>query len=249
MPLRRALESSIPEARARLVPAGVELYRQGECCDSYFAVLNGWVALSVCLENGSSQILDFLTTGAFLGLRAGSKPEAEGMYHSARCLTEVLVRAYPRETLDQRITATPGLAYLLCRQLSGDEARAHDRLVSLGVRSAKERVAHLLLDLCRRLRPGLPLIRGDVVQLPLSQIRMGEAVGLTNVHVSRTLRVLREENVVDLSNGKLTILDPVALMKAAGEDWRHGPASPSREMRQERSKPPFAARPVQCLQA
>ena len=53
MPIRRELEAITDlESGARVVPAGSDLYRQGEVCSTYFIVLNGWIALSVLLDDG-----------------------------------------------------------------------------------------------------------------------------------------------------------------------------------------------------
>ena len=51
------------------MPRWLDLYRQGEVCSRYFIVLNGWIALSVLLDDGSCQILDFALPGAVLGFQ------------------------------------------------------------------------------------------------------------------------------------------------------------------------------------
>jgi len=90
MPIRRELEAIADlESGARVVHAGSDLYRQGDVCSTYFIVLNGWIALSVLLDDGSCQILDFALPGAVLGFQSG--PDAP-MYHSARCLSVVRIR-------------------------------------------------------------------------------------------------------------------------------------------------------------
>ena len=124
MPIRRELSTIADlESGARVIPIGSDLYRQGDICSTYFIVLSGWIALSVLLDDGSCQILDFALPGAILGFQ--SVPSAP-MYHSARCLSVVRVRAFPRRKLDVIIETNPRLAILLCRQVTADEARAHD---------------------------------------------------------------------------------------------------------------------------
>jgi CRP-like cAMP-binding protein len=214
MPIRKELETITDlEAGARVIPAGSDLYRQGDLCSTYFIVLNGWIALSVLLDDGSCQILDFALPGAVLGFQ--SAPNAP-MYHSARCLSLVRVYAFPRRKLDIIIETNPRLAVLLCRQITANEARAHDHLTNLGLRGARERIAHLLLEIYVRLRRRLPVEPGETIHLPLSQGHIGQALGLTYVHVCRTLQSLREQKIVRLANHKLEIIDPPALMAAAG---------------------------------
>ena len=214
MPIRKELERITDlEAGARVAPVGSDLYRQGDICSTYYIVLNGWIALSVLLDDGSCQILDFALPGAVLGFQ--SRPGAP-MYHSARCLSVVRVYAFPQSKLDTIIESNPRLALLLCRQIAADEARAHDHLTNLGLRGARARIARFLLEIYGRLRRRLPTEPGETIQLPLSQGHIGQALGLTYVHVCRTLQILREQKIVRFANHKLEIIDPPALVAAAG---------------------------------
>ena len=214
MPIRKELGTIADlETGAKVIPAGADLYRQGDICSTYFIVLNGWLALSVLLDDGSCQILDFALPGAILGFQQA--PNAP-MYHSARCLSVVRVYAFPRRKLDMIIETNPRLAILLCRQIVANEARAHDHLANIGLRDARQRIAHLLLELYVRIRQRLPIERGEIFQLPLSQGQIGQALGLTYVHVCRTLQILRQQKIVRLANHKLEIIDPEALIAAAG---------------------------------
>ena len=193
---------------------GAELYHQGETCDYSFVVMEGWVALTVILDDGSCQILDFALPGAFLALPLAFAP----MYHTARCLTDTRVCVYSHATLDRFMEKTPRLALDLCRLAASDEARAHDHIVNLSLRGARERVAHLLLELYVRLRGHLPERPGEITFLPLTQADIGQATGLTNVHVSRMLHGLREDGILHFATHALEVLDPEALITAAGLD-------------------------------
>jgi CRP-like cAMP-binding protein len=216
MPIRKELGTIADlEAGARVVSAGSDLYRQGDVCTTYFIVLSGWVALSVLLADGSCQIVDFALPGAILGFQSASNAQ---MHHSARCLSIVRVFAFPQHKLDTLIESNPRLSVLLCRQITANEARAHDHLANLGLRGARERIAHMLLEIYVRLRGRLPNLAGEIVHLPLSQGHIGQALGLTYVHVSRTLQSLREQKIVRFANHKLEIIDPPALISTAGID-------------------------------
>jgi CRP/FNR family transcriptional regulator, anaerobic regulatory protein len=108
MPVRKELATITDlEAGARVIPAGSDLYRQGDICSTYYIVLNGWIALSVLLEDGSCQIVDFALPGAVLGFQS----EAETpMYHSARCLSVTRVYTFLKVTwtrLSRVIRASP----------------------------------------------------------------------------------------------------------------------------------------------
>jgi CRP/FNR family transcriptional regulator, anaerobic regulatory protein len=214
MPIRKELAGIADlEAGARVIPSGSDLYRQGEICSTSYIVLSGWVALSVLLDDGSCQILDFALAGAVLGFQ--SRAEAP-MYHSAHCLSVVRACAVPRGKLELIIESNPRLALLLCRQIIADEARVHDHLANLGLRGARERVARLLLEIYVRSRRQLPVEPGEIIQLPLNQGHIGQALGLTQVHVCRMLQILRDQKILRFANHRLEIMDPAALVAAAG---------------------------------
>jgi CRP-like cAMP-binding protein len=78
-------------------------------------------------------------------------------------------------------------------------------------------MAHLLLELFQRLdRVGL--VADDSFGLPLTQEMMGDALGLSVVHVNRTLRVLREDGLATVGLGRATIHDPEALSAVADSE-------------------------------
>jgi len=212
MYIKKELERILDlEANARILPIGTHLYVQGDQCSTAFVVLNGWIALSVLLDDGSCQIVDFALPGAMLGF-----PIANAlMYHSARCLSLTRIYVIPQQKLDIIIETNPHLAALLCRQAAANEARAHDHLTNLGLRSSRERIAHLLLELYVRLHRRLPNLPGEIVDVPLSQGHIGQALGLTYVHVCRKLQILREQKIIRLANHKLEIIDPRSLIATA----------------------------------
>jgi hypothetical protein len=141
------------------------------------------------------------------------------MYDSARCLSVVRLYAFPPRKLDTIIETNPRLAVLLCRQITANEGRAHDHLTNLGLHGGRERIAHLLLEIYVRLRRRLSAEPGDIIQLPLSQGHIGQAAGLTHFHVCRTLQILREQKILRFANHRLEIIDPPALIAAAGIEY------------------------------
>jgi CRP/FNR family transcriptional regulator len=214
MVIRKELQTIMDlESSARVLPVGAQLYRQGDQCSTAFVVLSGWIALSTLLDDGSCQILDFALPGTVLGIL--SAPNAP-MYHSAGCLSLARVCAIPQQKLDAIIETNPRLGVLLCRQSATNEARAHDHLTNLGLRDSRERIAHLLLELYVRLHQRLPNAPGEIIDLPLSQGHIGQALGLTYVHVCRKLQILREQKIVRLAHHKLEIIDPQSLIATAG---------------------------------
>ena len=214
MPIRIELQTMVDlERGARVLPRGSALYDQGEICPRFFIILDGWVALSVIHDDGACQILDFALAGATLGPPPGANSP---MYHSARCLTVVRAYVFSRRDLDSLITTNPRLAIVLYQQAASTMARAHDHLASLALRNARERIAHLFVELFARVRRRLPHTPDESIHLPLGQSEIGQTLGLTNVHVCRTLQMLRDQKIVRFNNHMLDIIDPAALITAAG---------------------------------
>ena len=92
--------------------------------------------------------------------------------------------------------------------------------VSLGRKSAAERMAHLFCELSSRLR-AVGMSDGTECDLPMTQLELGDAVGLSTVHVSRTLHELRSAGLVELKYRRLTILNDRLLRELAMFDPRY----------------------------
>ena len=86
-----------------------------------------------------------------------------------------------------------------------------DTLTDVGRRTAREAVAHFLLRMSRRIRALENTNAEDAVSFPLRQEHIGDALGLTSVHVCRTLGKLRKDGLVEVGQGRLRIIDAGAL--------------------------------------
>lgn len=86
-----------------------------------------------------------------------------------------------------------------------------------GEASGHVRIAHLLCELLLRMR-AVELTEGDSCALPLTQEEIGDATGLSNVHVNRSLQELRAEGLIEIGRGALRILDWIRMKEAAGFD-------------------------------
>lgn len=98
-----------------------------------------------------------------------------------------------------------------------DEGTLRARIVSMGRRTSKERIAHLICELYLRAR-NVSLEEGESMTLSLSQVALFDAVGLTPLPVNRVLRALRVEGAMTLQRGSLNIADPYRLARIAGFD-------------------------------
>ena len=196
----------------RVLPAGSQLYGEGETCSELYNLLDGWVALHRLVDSGRCQILDFALPGAFLGYQ----PDLAGpMLHGAQCLTDVAVCVFPRQRFVDLLAKHPGLTARLATLQAEELVRAHDHLTNVACRPARSRLANLLLELCSRLRRRHPKLKPLDVKIPLTQNNIADALGLTGVYVNIILRQLREEGLLVFKGGRLQIPDPARLAKIA----------------------------------
>lgn len=190
------------------------LYRSGERHPYLYSLHDGWAILYHAVEGRKRQIIRFLLPGDFFGLQAACDGP---MSHSVQAVTEAVVCAFPRDHLDAMLRDAPEIASRLAAISARDMQECQHHLVGTGRKRAIERLAYLLLELYHRCR-----LRGRVeansVQLPLAQEDLADAVGLTTVHVNRTLRELRERGLIRYHDRRLVILDEPALTEIAQFD-------------------------------
>jgi len=195
--------------------AGEDLFSLGEPCDSIYNLAHGWVILYNILEDGRRQILHFALPGAVLGFHPA---RGATMTYGAQALTDIVVCTIPHKALLPLVNQQPELGLRLAWLIARDCSLAFDRLTSIGRHSARERVAHLLLKLFIRYRAQWPGSRIEEMHLPLTQEHIGDATGLTFVHVNRVLRNLRKDGILEFHYRRLRILDPDKLVDVAGID-------------------------------
>jgi CRP/FNR family transcriptional regulator len=206
----------------RFVPAGAELFAEGETSDNLYVVLDGWLFLHRILEDGRRQILDFSLPGAVLGYHAC--PDTPFTF-SAEAITDAEVATIPISRVSDLLRRGSASALPLLEAANESLLGAFDTLTDVGRRTAREAVAHFLLRMGRRIRSLGGSNVNDPLSFPLNQEHIGDALGLTSVHVCRTLGKLRKDGLVDVGHGRLRIIDADALAEDAsvycsGEDDR-----------------------------
>jgi len=199
------------DRRRRSFRSGHEMIHEGQKNASAFVLADGWACSYKLLPNGERLIVDFQVPGDFLGLRSILFRTSD---HSIEALTEI--EAFEVLTADilEAFAQSPRLATAVLWAASRDEAMVVEHLVSLGRRSAEERMAHFLLELGSRLnlvgvgdRSGYPC--------PLTQYHLADALGLSAVHVNRVLRHLREAGLVTFQKGQVKFDDVKRLTELA----------------------------------
>jgi CRP-like cAMP-binding protein len=199
----------------RTFKAGQDLFSLGAPCDAIYNLVDGFVFLYNILEDGRRQILHFALPGAVLGFHPARGAMAT---FGAQALTDTTVCVIPHGELGPLSKRLPEIGLRLAWLMARDRSLAFDHLTSIGQRSARERVARLLLELFIRYRAQWPGNRIEEMHLPLTQEHIGDATGLTFVHVNRMLRDLRADGIVEFHYRKLRILDPDKLIEVADID-------------------------------
>jgi CRP-like cAMP-binding protein len=207
---KEALERAA-SSRIRQLGARDDVINEGDRPRQVNLIIDGWACRYKHLEDGRRQISAFLIPGDLCDIRMFILRE---MDHSIGALTPLRVAEIPSDTILEITDASPRLSRALWWNSLVDEAIAREWTTNLGQRNALERMAHLLCELFIRLR-GVGLTRGTSCELPVTQEQLGDATGMSTVHVNRTLQEMREEGLIVLKGKQLTIPDLQVLQEAA----------------------------------
>ncbi len=209
--------SKVRRARSgdRSIPAGSDVLAPGARCQTIYNLVDGWAFRYSLLDDGQRQILDFVLPGAVLGFCSANN---SGSTYGVQALTNVTLCAIPRESFLSLLRDFPEMGLRLAWLIARDRCLAYDRLLSIGKLSAREQVAHLILELFVRCHAQWPSHDIDEMYLPLTQEHVGDAVGMTSVHVNRVLRELREEGILEFHYRRLRVLNVDRLVDVAKID-------------------------------
>jgi len=168
---------------------------------------DGWLSRYKILHNGSRQIIDFVLPGQIFGMQACMFNKS---LYSVAAITDSSLSAIPFAMIDAVFDRNPRLAKAMFWSAGYEAAILAEHLIDAARRSAYERISHLLLELFVRLQAA-GMTNGMSFEAPLTQEVIGDALGLTTVHVNRTVRALREDKLIAIEGKLVTILDFEAL--------------------------------------
>lgn len=206
---RGALER-LAAGRLRRFPARADIAVEGESPGSINLILEGWACRYKVLEDGRRQIVSFFVPGDLSDLNVFI---LRHMDHSLAAITPTTVAEITRDMLDEVTDGHPHVTQAFWWETLVSASIQREWTLSLGQRSAAERLAHLFCELFIRLR-SVGLTEGDSCDFAVPQTALAEAAGLSPVHVNRTLMALREAGLLSLGRRRLTIPDLDALMAA-----------------------------------
>ncbi len=192
---------------------GGNLLAQGEARNTISVLLSGWAFRFQTLPEGKRQILDFVFAGAILGFGSGTTN-----LYGVEAVTACTVASLQYVQFRRLLNGCPTLAVHVAERVADSEMRAYEHLTSLGRRTARQRVAALIVELMERTKNVKTAISGRKLELPVTQIMIGDALGLSNEHVCRTLAKLADDGVIELSRHAIGVLNPLAIAQEAGRD-------------------------------
>jgi CRP-like cAMP-binding protein len=195
--------------------AGTMIKLEGGKSKVTYCVLSGWASLSKSMPDGQRQIIDFALPGDFLDPRSADNATSALQIEA---VTYAVIAEIPDNLWHQLGETIPQLKTLEHRVIAGALSRLAERMLRLGKGSAEARIAHAIIELCIRLR-AIGQERDCSFHLPLTQQQLGEFVGLSSVHVCRTMRRLKRLGVISMEDHiDISIHDMDALAEIAGVD-------------------------------
>ncbi len=197
----------------------------GSSAMCFFTLQSGWAYSTRVLADGQRQVLDIFLPGQLMGVRDIGFNRSLSDFVA---LTDVEACPFPQRRITEVFAESPRLTDLLFLVLGREHAMLTERVINLGRRPAAQRLAHFILEMKVRLNQF-----EEEFELPLTQTIIGDALGLSSVHVSRTLKELRQNQWMHFSDGVVTINDLDAMVDFSGfnrtyldslVDWPRCPA-------------------------
>lgn len=208
------LEALSAFGRRRVVPRGQVVRWSGDPSTLCANVVSGALKVTAATGDGREQIVGLLFPGDFVG-----QPFEEAEPLTVTTLAETDLCSFPRPSFERVLDAHPRVERLLLQRTLASLNDARQRMLSLGRRSAQERVAGFLLDVAART---LPADVGDcaTIDIPIGRGEMADYLGLTIETVSRQLKRLKAQRLIEYARGerRCTIVSRAALAAAAGPD-------------------------------
>lgn len=183
--------------------AGEAIYRAGELSEDVLLLREGWATQVVQLDGGRRQILSIVLPGDFCSYRMVFSPTLD---FSIRATTRARYSRFERAGLKLLLVTRPAAFDAFGSALLDEDRRLTDLVVNLGRRTAKERIAYVILSILERLDVDGSLPAGPIA-FPIRQTDLADMAGITTVHTSRLLADYRKMGVFVIARGQLHLLD------------------------------------------
>lgn len=200
-------------AAPRSFRAGVDMVSEGVRIDTIFLLIQGWAGRYKITREGARQITGLVVAGDVCNLDLFMLAQVN---FGVRTLTPCVAVGLPRDRVQALAAERPGIARAFTWFTIVENAILSEWALSLGRLTARERLAHLLCELGVRL--GGAHDDKASYELPITQEQLADALGLTAVHVNRTIQQLRADGLITVEARRVTVPDMAPLRRMGGFD-------------------------------
>lgn len=198
--------------RERRLDAGEALIHEGQTDAPLYTLLQGWAFRYKTLSDGRRQILSFLLPGDFIGVQ---QKMGDAAAHGVETLTDALFCVFQRDSLWELHRRSPMMGFNVTWLTAHEESMVDDTLLSVGRRTAEERIASMLILLFKRAAALQADAGAGGIPFPLTQQHIADGLGLSLVHTNKTLRKLERRGLHRIADGRLHLCDVRAMARLA----------------------------------
>ena len=196
--------------RRSFLDAGTYIAREGDRADRCCVLLAGFAYRHRVVGSGARQILSIHVSGDIVDLQNSLFEWAD---HNVQTLTRAEVALIPRQAVLDLCAQIPAIGQALWIDTLVDASVFREWIANVGRRGARQRIAHLFCEVALR-QEAAGLCDRPHYQWPMTQEQLGDATGLTSVHVNRVLQGLRRDRLISTANRSVTVIDWPRLQEA-----------------------------------
>ena len=212
----RAAILALPNT-VRSVEAGTYTIREADPADVCGILLSGFAYRQKLAADGSRLILSLQIPGEALDLQNLFLDVSD---HSVQMLTRGEIAVVPRAAMQELCRSHADVSHAILVKILVEGSIAREWQLNVGRRNARARAAHLLCELAVRLEAeGLAEEYG--YELPMTQEQLGDALGLTSVHVNRTMKSLENDGLIARSRRTISFPDWRRMRHESGFNQRY----------------------------
>ncbi len=202
---------------SRIFETGSYLLRDGDITDHCTLLVSGIALRHKVSAEGLRQILTICIKGEIINLQQAYIEIAD---NNVQTLTRCEIASIPHVAMRHLFDQRPSIARAFYVTTLVELSMSREWTLNIGRRDARARVAHFLCEIALRLDID-DSMTNKIFELPMTQEQLGDALGLTAVHINRTLKGLVRDDLITRSNYTVTIIDWERLVRVAGFESRY----------------------------
>ncbi len=188
--------------KVRVLAPSAYLLREGQIPERCAFIIDGFAYRQKLTTDGEREIVSILVPGDWMDVQNIFLNESD---HDVQALTSLTVAEVPIPAMREMVFEHPGIGRALWITTLVEASIHREWLLNIGRRSARVRLAHLICEFSVRLSGDMTNIK--TYELPMTQEQLGDALGLTPVHVNRVLKALESEGLIERQKRLIAIID------------------------------------------